>query len=1387
MDGAVPVDVKMDREQIQRLHSRILKELRDNDHVLRVEGEADEMQRREMAERMEAAEGRLKIACQKFEYQRDRFWETQARCIEHRFASLAFKLLQREVRRESSENEIETYRRFENLAAMKRRELSSGALARLQADIEQLRNCDPKTCASLVPSCNGDSDEVPAEAELLRLQSRLETTRELKRKRAKIMALRAEVTELERKVAEQSGGASASNSTPTATTAQPGAGASASNATPTATASQFGANASGSTPAVQATQPGANANGSTPAAKTTQSGQATPPPVVAAKPVGGPPKPIGGPPPGKGKGGGKGRPPPKAKAKISALPIRSNGLVNLPWRETTEEIKESDLQLDNDGFLNPFVELMPSVATVVDPSPVDGKSPASGIRDVTGTAFSANRHEIAEMVPNQLRHFFQARRITALPASNSKPGAAAETAPLGDTEANEDASHEEPKRTLKVLDEATLKTIGVLVQRFRMKLQSCGLSSVGYGDNLVAEIKRAVFRCTHTPETCHMLRQVLASQADKDRSVKEFVAKHGGEQVLSCCQSALEHMLVYEITQIPSVDERLRCMIFEATWAEEARKLCKDLQVLQEALLFLIDRRSAMSTFLRTACALGNALNEDSFAPYATRGFRISSVPKLVQLKSPVRAKLTMIHFVVALMDEADVDAFCMKLSILAMAKDTRSGSCALRFRDIVKDFLQFEKLCKTVQSREQDPDDHFQRRMQAIVARSRCLALRVVTLARSIFQKYWELAVFLEDPAALYPPPQRDGDTTEDIFDFFYRFGTQIGVAKSECKTMRLRKEIVSGRMGIQVASDDEADDAKVTGRPSGLTTPPGAAGIGRTMSGRRCMPTSDGGTSPCRSTVGSVTGDANGRRSAVLDVAVRRLRDTVSRASVDTMESQSDVSDWGDEEHKDRGAAVAKSKSTKTSRPSRSSSSGGANRGVKDRRRRFVRPPSPASGSRSDSQETVKAASPLRRVDRSVTPEPGIVEPSSDGAARPQDPVVRTIGAPAPTSPAAPQKEIQRQPMVLTPEPPARALRMPQRGQTPPQRPPQRGQTPPTQRELHQQLGQPPKSAPLLGQPPKSAPLLLNSYEPVLMSTAPPSRSPRSGTLAMFRRSSGELPTTPTHQPDLGPRDSGHSPSGGSTSTRARTPPAGPPPQRVPGGAVSSRASFPQDMPPERKPMSPSMRQGYPSGPAMLSPGSECRANARQPFIPLMTPGYSPMASLPVTPMEFGPAVPEPQAPSSTLSVPEDSSQEIEANAMKWTRTRQPKLRKSLSTVADQVESKALLSMLSSESEDEDGGRIRSRFSWSAAMSNPRKRWSAAGSPQMPLCEELRREASSADADFVGPHAGCRTWRNAFSHADWARSGSDPNSLDNANSREYAKRSSNGERSRQGRFLWL
>ena len=203
----------------------------------------------------------------------------------------------------------------------------------------------------------------------------------------------------------------------------------------------------------------------------------------------------------------------------------------------------------------------------------------------------------------------------------------------------------------------------------------------GVGEAIL-KIKRSVLRCDFDVvrlESLSVIRTTLRQHEKEGRPICAFAHLHG-ESALDGLDHAEHHQLVYQLSKVPQIDERLECMLFYITYEDTAVTCKANLEALGAALEMLNSKREAIRKFFVTAHRLGQSLNRESNAPQAPHGFQLSTLEKLSQTKSTKFPKLSLLHFVIALVSRDDARALFSTedLALLQMMRMSREEKAVI-------------------------------------------------------------------------------------------------------------------------------------------------------------------------------------------------------------------------------------------------------------------------------------------------------------------------------------------------------------------------------------------------------------------------------------------------------------------------------------------------------------------------------------------------------------------------------------------------------------------------------------------------------------------------------------------------------------------------------------
>lgn len=371
----------------------------------------------------------------------------------------------------------------------------------------------------------------------------------------------------------------------------------------------------------------------------------------------------------------------------------------------------------------------------------------------------------------------------------------------------------------RMLDEKRLNMLGIMIQKHLMEHKGAGDAA-----GAILQIKRGVLRCDSSAvrlEGLSVIRTVLR-QHDKDgQPITTFVRLHG-EGALDALDFPEHHRLVFELSKVPQIDERLECMLFCLTFKESIAQCQTSLRTLRDALEMLNAKRDTIRRFFVTAHRLGQSLNRESNAPKAPRGFQLSTLEKLSQTKSTKFPKLSILHFVLALMSREDLRTLfnADDLMLLQKAKVLKTHKVYQDSVEIAQGIYGVQQICETgkytcpttgqavqIERRRKtlprspighgepavDTDDCFHEVMREFVEKHLQASEDVAESALNMILTYKELALFFDDLNSVYPPPKNENDPRKDLCDVFHRFAEDIRRHRDEVDSERVRELIAA------------------------------------------------------------------------------------------------------------------------------------------------------------------------------------------------------------------------------------------------------------------------------------------------------------------------------------------------------------------------------------------------------------------------------------------------------------------------------------------------------------------------------------------------------------------------------------------------------------------
>jgi len=319
---------------------------------------------------------------------------------------------------------------------------------------------------------------------------------------------------------------------------------------------------------------------------------------------------------------------------------------------------------------------------------------------------------------------------------------------------------------------------------------------------------------------------VLRQHVMDGSPLSSYVQTHGEGAIWDLAYPD-HHYLVYELSKVPQIDERLECMLFQLGFGENMVTCRQNLETLLKALQALTVKRGLIRRFFVTAHRLGQSLSQKS-----SRGFQLATLEKLTQTKSPKMPHLSILHFCLALMSREDAQelfssediALLRGAKALGTAKvcdDCRELAQGLygvkqiyesgEYTNVTGQQVRIEKRRKSLPPRpvatslsEQplpqepaiDTDDCFHEVMQNFVDSNVNAADDIIVECHKMVLVYKELAVFFDDLNNVYPPPKDPSDSKLDLVDVFYRFAKLVPLHREQVEEERLRGKIGTGEI---------------------------------------------------------------------------------------------------------------------------------------------------------------------------------------------------------------------------------------------------------------------------------------------------------------------------------------------------------------------------------------------------------------------------------------------------------------------------------------------------------------------------------------------------------------------------------------------------------------
>ncbi|GMT11570.1 hypothetical protein PFISCL1PPCAC_2867, partial [Pristionchus fissidentatus] len=187
-----------------------------------------------------------------------------------------------------------------------------------------------------------------------------------------------------------------------------------------------------------------------------------------------------------------------------------------------------------------------------------------------------------------------------------------------------------------------------------------------------------------------MIEQMLKffpSEREK-RQLKEVVTRFGSSS--SCLTTA--DAFLYEISEIPRYEQRLKCLHIIRSFKERLDLLEPSIQVVSRCCLSVSSSRR-LRQLLSLVLAVGNYLNHGKRSGDAS-AFEISSLLSLAELKSTPRADRSLLHFLCQVLDASFPDVAKLRLELGPLSEAARFNKS-----EVLVELRSLERAISTVRA----------------------------------------------------------------------------------------------------------------------------------------------------------------------------------------------------------------------------------------------------------------------------------------------------------------------------------------------------------------------------------------------------------------------------------------------------------------------------------------------------------------------------------------------------------------------------------------------------------------------------------------------------------------------------------------------------------------
>eukprot|EP00794_Sanderia_malayensis_P020228 gene20228-22204_t len=239
---------------------------------------------------------------------------------------------------------------------------------------------------------------------------------------------------------------------------------------------------------------------------------------------------------------------------------------------------------------------------------------------------------------------------------------------------------------------------------------------------------------------------------------------------------------LYDIGKIPHYEQRLKALVFKKSFNDRLAELIPQIQVVQKACKELV-RSKRLRTLLQIVLVLGNYMNRGQRGNAS--GFKLSSLNKIIDTKSSVDRRITLLHYLLDLLERKFSDVFKLETDL----PDVRLAA-KVSLSDVEKEVVQLKQELKNIeaeleyQQKKKDrlPEDHFVEVMSSFIKVANFSVKETEEEFVGMKERFEKtVQIFGEDAKHV---------SLDEFFAIFESFLNSFSEAKGENLAMRKRKE---------------------------------------------------------------------------------------------------------------------------------------------------------------------------------------------------------------------------------------------------------------------------------------------------------------------------------------------------------------------------------------------------------------------------------------------------------------------------------------------------------------------------------------------------------------------------------------------------------------------